>query len=58
MKEEFNGISPEITDNAKKVLEKRYLKKDDFGKLTESPAEMFMRVARNIATADSNYGRT
>ena len=22
MKEEFNGISPEITDNAKKVLEK------------------------------------
>jgi len=58
VKEEFNGIGPEITDNAKKVLEKRYLKKDDSGKLTESPAEMFMRVARNIATADSNYGRT
>ena len=27
VKEEFKGISPEITDNAKKVLEKRYLKK-------------------------------
>ncbi|MCX5679655.1 MAG: vitamin B12-dependent ribonucleotide reductase [Candidatus Omnitrophica bacterium] len=58
MKEEFNGISPEITDNAKKVLEKRYLKKDDFGKLKESPAEMFRRVAENIAVADSNYGST
>jgi ribonucleoside-diphosphate reductase alpha chain len=55
VKEDFNGISPELTDNAKKVLEKRYLKKDDSGKLVESPAEMFKRVADNVASADLNY---
>jgi ribonucleoside-diphosphate reductase alpha chain len=34
------------------VLEKRYLKKDARGQVTESPEEMFWRVARNIAEAE------
>ena len=43
---------PELTDNAMKVLEKRYLKKDESGKVKESPQIMFRRVANNIAQAD------
>ena len=47
-----------LSENAIKVLEKRYLKKDDDGKVVETPDEMFWRVARNIATADSYYGKS
>jgi ribonucleoside-diphosphate reductase alpha chain len=45
----------ELSDNAKIVLEKRYLLKDASGKITETPGEMFMRVARNIARAEKAY---
>jgi ribonucleoside-diphosphate reductase alpha chain len=37
------------------VLEKRYLKKDERGRVVESPEEMFRRVARNIAEAERTY---
>jgi len=47
-----------ITSNAVKVLEKRYLKKDEDGFLLETPNEMFLRVARNIVSAEKNYGTT
>jgi ribonucleotide reductase alpha subunit len=45
-----------LTDNAKIVLAKRYLIKDDKGNPTEDPEDMFYRVAENIATAEKNYG--
>jgi len=35
-----------LTENALKVLEKRYLKKDKTGKPTEQPEQLFRRVAR------------
>ncbi|MEE9583885.1 MAG: adenosylcobalamin-dependent ribonucleoside-diphosphate reductase, partial [Candidatus Brocadiales bacterium] len=38
------------------ILKKRYLKKDEQGRCIESPEEMFERVARNVAGADSFYG--
>ncbi len=50
-------VNAMLSDNARKVLEKRYLKKDDNGHPMETPADMFRRVARNIATADSYYGK-
>jgi len=53
--DEINSI---LSENARKVLEKRYLKKDDDGKCLETPEEMFRRVARNIAAADSYYGKS
>ena len=45
----------ELTDNAIKVLNKRYLKKDAHGNPVEAPADMFRRVAKNIAQADLFY---
>jgi ribonucleoside-diphosphate reductase alpha chain len=45
----------ELSDNSKTVLQKRYLLKDASGKVTETPGEMFMRVARNIARAEKDY---
>jgi len=43
-----------LSDNAVKVLEKRYLSKDETGKLLEDPASMFKRVAKVIASADTS----
>jgi len=44
-----------LTENAHRVLEKRYLEKDKSGKVIETPEEMFRRVARTIASAESIY---
>ncbi|MEE8167653.1 MAG: vitamin B12-dependent ribonucleotide reductase [Candidatus Hydrothermarchaeales archaeon] len=44
-----------LTLNAAKVLERRYLKKDDKANTIETPSEMFRRVARNVAQADLLY---
>ncbi|MFQ5586112.1 MAG: vitamin B12-dependent ribonucleotide reductase [Thermodesulfobacteriota bacterium] len=47
--------SPLLTDNAKTVLAKRYLKKDPEGRPLETAEELFWRVAENIAEAEINY---
>ncbi len=45
-----------LSENARTVLERRYLRKDPHGKITETPEEMFRRVARHIAKAEKAYG--
>jgi len=52
----ISGI--ELSDNASRVLERRYLSKDATGKVVETPQELFRRVARHIAFAERNYGST
>ncbi len=47
-----------LTPNAIKVLERRYLRKDQEGSLIETPEQMFVRVACAIASADIQYGAT
>ena len=47
-----------LSDNSLRVLEKRYLKKDENGKVVETPPEMFSRVARAIASADRIFKRS
>ncbi len=44
-----------LTDNAIKVLEKRYLIKDENGNLLEKPEDLFLRVAEAIAKVDKDY---
>ena len=46
----------ELTENARIVLARRYLKKDPGGEPNEEPEVMFWRVARTIADVDSDYG--
>jgi ribonucleoside-diphosphate reductase alpha chain len=47
-----------LSQNARTVLEKRYLVKDKSGKPVETPEEMFWRVATTVAEADRRYGAT
>ncbi len=46
-----------LTQNARTVLERRYLAKDENGKVIETIEEMFHRVASTIAAADAAYGK-
>ncbi|MBI1810010.1 MAG: vitamin B12-dependent ribonucleotide reductase [Gemmatimonadetes bacterium] len=45
-----------LSQNARTVLEKRYLVKDKSGKPVETPEDMFWRVATVVAEADRRYG--
>jgi ribonucleoside-diphosphate reductase alpha chain len=49
-----NGLK--LSENAKNVLKRRYLKKDSKGRVIETSERMFKRVARYIAKAEKNYG--
>lgn len=45
-------MSISISQNAKAVLENRYLKKDSHGRVSETSDQLFKRVASSIAKAD------
>ncbi len=55
----FFGVKDELklTVNAISVLQRRYLRKDEEGKVIETPAQMFRRVAKAVASVDYLYGR-
>ena len=48
-------IKVPLTKNGRIVLEARYLERDHKGRPTESPEDLFRRVADNIALADAKY---
>ena len=47
-----------LSINSVRILESRYLLKDNVGKLVESPTELFKRVAKSISEPESKYGKT
>lgn len=50
-----SGAKLEMAENALRVLKARYLKKDEKGRCTETPEDLFRRVARAVAEAESLY---
>ncbi len=44
-----------LSSSARRVLERRYLKRSPDGAVVETPEEMFWRVARNVAAVDRIY---
>lgn len=44
--------------NAITVLKSRYLRKDENGNVTETPRELFLRVAKTIAGVEKKYGKS
>jgi ribonucleoside-diphosphate reductase alpha chain len=47
-KEEIDEVDKRFDLNALRVLKARYLRKDEFGKTTESPKELFTRIATHF----------
>ncbi len=56
--EEYNNRNGALTDNARVVLQRRYLSKDREGNVLEDPEGMFRRVARNLSQSELQYGAT
>ena len=54
--EEYSSRNGELTDNARVVLQRRYLSKDREGNVLEDPDGMFRRVAHNLSLSDLEYG--
>jgi ribonucleoside-diphosphate reductase alpha chain len=46
----------DLSANALRVLEARYLRRDASGRVIESPAELFQRVAHAVAAAEAAFG--
>jgi len=53
-----SGKGLNLSENCLKVLEKRYLKRDEDGTVVETAVDMFTRVARTIAEGDKAYGKS
>ncbi|MDR2555888.1 MAG: vitamin B12-dependent ribonucleotide reductase [Fibromonadaceae bacterium] len=46
-----------LTPNAIKVLESRYLHKNEKGECIEEPKDLFLRVAKAVAAVEANYNK-
>jgi ribonucleoside-diphosphate reductase alpha chain len=59
-KKNFTGAKDDLklSLNAVEVLKRRYLLKNEVGKVIETPGQMFERVATAVARAELNYGKS
>ena len=48
--------SPSLGSHAPELLRKRYLRRDELGRVAENPDHMFNRVARHVASAEARFG--
>jgi ribonucleoside-diphosphate reductase alpha chain len=51
-------VALELSSNAMTVLERRYLKRDEAGRVAETTDELFWRVATHVAQVDAFYDPT
>jgi len=49
-------VEPQLTANALRVLEVRYLRRDGAGRIVETPRQLFERVARAVSEAELIHG--
>jgi ribonucleoside-diphosphate reductase alpha chain len=49
------NTSIKFSENSRKILEKRYLLKDEEGNVRETPEEMFERISKVVAEPDASY---
>ena len=56
MREKLGFEEPKLTVNALEVLRQRYLLRDETERITETPAELFKRVAGAVAKPDGEHG--
>ena len=57
VKDDAERCEVPLSDNGRRVLRARYLKKDEQGRCVESPGDLFRRVAKAVAEAELNYDR-
>ena len=50
------ALGVRLGENARTVLERRYLSRDDHGRVAETPEELLWRVAAHVALAERAYG--
>src|SRR5688572_28416816 len=55
--EEEKRINDSFSENALKVMKKRYLLRDENGNLLESPIQMLHRMAHALAEVEKQYGK-
>ncbi len=55
---EIMSTQLDLSPSALKVLEKRYLKKDEEGRVIEGPESLFRRVAKAVASVELNYDKS
>lgn len=53
-----DSVKIDLTPNSMKVLERRYLRRDEEGRVIETPQDLFLRVAKVVAHPDKLYGAT
>jgi len=56
LKQKLGIVEPKLTVNALEVLNRRYLLKDEMERIVETPAQLFMRIAKAVAKVDKEYG--
>lgn len=55
--EEQERVNKSFTDNAIKMMNKRYLLRDEKGTILENPAQMLHRIAHALAEVEKDYGK-
>lgn len=51
-----DSVKIELSPNSMKVLQRRYLRRDEEGRVIETPQDLFLRVAKVVAQPDKDYG--